>query len=245
MFGRLESPGSHFSSSRQTSPTTVFSVSTVTKSKVSFETQDSLCYNPLHTSSIQWHRSCITIPKGRRRSRGRKYGPREDRSLSGQTPNPVTLCLISKGLDGSALPALPAATHCSLWGCSTLCIQLSLADIHDSGTTNLLGLRHSPGFIFTASWGGISGLPCRNSPAIYPASVLFPRGGFHNSCTYPCILHDSKAWTTQLMLPSSTACLEWNLAPSVSHICIIFDLLMLFGSRKPFRPLRFINCRII
>lgn len=83
------------------------------------------------------------------------------------------------------------------------------------------------------------------TPLPYTWPQPFPRGGFHNPCTYPCIPHDSKAWTTQLMLPSSAACLEWNLAPSVSHICIIFDLLMLFGSRKPFRPLRFINCRII
>lgn len=73
----------------------------------------------------------------------------------------------------------------------------------------------------------------------------FPEEDFTTHVLTPRIPHDSKAWTTQLMLPSSAASLEWSLAGSVNCICIIFDLLMLFGSRKPFRPLPFINCRII
>lgn len=50
----------------------------------------------------------------------RKYRPKKNSNLVGQTPNPVAPCPVSDNLDGSVLLALLPETHFSLlsWFCS-------------------------------------------------------------------------------------------------------------------------------
>lgn len=60
-----------------------------------------------------------------------------DRNPPGQTPNPLALCLTSKGLDGSRPPALLPVPHISLLGCFySLCAAVSqLWDLQDLGVS--------------------------------------------------------------------------------------------------------------
>lgn len=84
-----------------------------------------------------------------------------------QKLNPV-LCSLSKDTSGSALPdTLLPVMYISLLGCSTFCVQLSLADISQPWLLQIWDLQH-PGFISTALCSGLSGFLCRNLPHTWP-----------------------------------------------------------------------------
>ena len=60
---------------------------------------------------------------------GGKAGPKQNHNPAGQTLNPTVPCVMSKGLDGSALPALLTEMHTSLSQDGfTPSLQLWLAD---------------------------------------------------------------------------------------------------------------------
>lgn len=72
-----------------------------------FKLRDSFLTLLSHTTAQNTHYH----PKRKERVVVRKYWTKRLKP-AGQTPNPVTPCLVSKGLDGSALPAL-LTTHFS------------------------------------------------------------------------------------------------------------------------------------
>jgi hypothetical protein len=82
-------------------------------------------------------------------------------------------------------------------------------------------LQSNPGFTFTASHNGFSGLPCRNTPDTHLALVAFLscRGRFCNPFNLSLIPK----------LPSSGACWGWNMScvPSPSPTPVQLHLINL------------------
>lgn len=69
---------------------------------------------------------------------------------------------MSKGLDGSSLPALLTKTHFSLLGwLHSLSVALLGKHPIANTTQTVLGAQRILGFTFTASGNGVSGPPCR------------------------------------------------------------------------------------
>ena len=89
-------------------------------------------------------------------------GPKQDGKPAGQTTNSACPCLMSKrSSDLQLLPALSTAAHYFSWAGSTpLTVFL---DRYPMALTSLTssGLQDDPGFSFTASHNGLSGLPFR------------------------------------------------------------------------------------
>ena len=121
----------------------------------------------------------------------------------GQTLNSIVPCLMSKDLDGSAFSALLTETHFCLLGWFHP-LSASWSDIFFLALPSLtsLGLRCNSEFIPIASTVATPGLHART-----PFPYTWPKRKIPQPL-YTCIIHDSKARTSGLMLPSSGVCLE-------------------------------------
>lgn len=81
----------------------------------------------------------------------RNIGLKTDQNQAWQSPNPVALCVMSKDLPGSVLPALLIVTHfiyrlvpCTIYSSSW---QISLSSCTFEVSSS--GLHHNPYFTFT------------------------------------------------------------------------------------------------
>ena len=126
------------------------------------------------------------------------------------TPNPVTLYLMSKGLDSSSLSVLLTSTHFSWTG------SLSVCSFFWSGIPQFWYLQQTPrclrcnlGFTFKASGNGLSWPPCRDSPT-----------------THPCNLSDSShsLSTEDDSKPLSTPVSFMTLKPELHGQCCLFGM---------------------
>lgn len=98
----------------------------------------------------------------------------------GQTPNSTTLCLMSEGLDGSALPAVVPTAYSFSLGCSySFSAALAGRCFMILASPTSWDLQCNPGFTFTMY-------------AIVSQDV------------HSCVFHDSEARTAGMMLPSLT-----------------------------------------
>lgn len=98
----------------------------------------------------------------------------------GQTPNSTTLCLMSEGLDGSALPAVVPTAYAFSLGCSySFSAALAGRCFMILASPTSWDLQCNPGFTFTM--------------------YAIVSQDFHS-----CVLHDSEARTAGMMLPSLT-----------------------------------------
>lgn len=82
-----------------------------------------------HISGIQCYRIYITVPIGRKEGIVRKYWTKARLHPARQTPNPIALCLRSKGLHCSTLLALFIAAQVFLLGLLLLPVCSFLTDI--------------------------------------------------------------------------------------------------------------------
>lgn len=128
-----------------------------------------------HISGIQWYRIYITVPIGRKEGIVRKYWTKARLHPAGQTPNPIALCLRSKGLHSSTLPALFTAAQVSLLGLLLLPVCSFLTDIPGCWCLHHLDVSNS----IQASLSQLYAMASQGLHA-HTWSQQIPHGTFHS-----------------------------------------------------------------
>lgn len=173
----------------------------------------------------------ITIPK---QTQWRNIEPKQNLNSAGQTPNPVTVCLTSTALHGSAVTALLTAICFPHLGCFYfLYAAFPGRYLVAQATLASWGFKCNLSITSTASCNGFFRPPSRDFSATYLAQQLSLASGEGPTSLlllYPWILnHVAEAIEVQLPTWDGTSLSPWNTL-TLTFICPWF-----FSTRKSLR----------